>query len=222
MTAVQMALVGRRYTITGEGYSTEGHITEAGGQPDVAARSAVPADGAVRRRGDPSDGGLVGDPTEGALVVLAAKGGVDPTLTRERYPRVATLPFDAAYKFMATFHRMTDATARTSSAPTSRAPPTSSWRAPATALGPDGTSYPIDEVREPYLAENERLGAQGLRVMATAQRDFDPATFDPNARPAAARRRPRAAGPRRHRRPAARRGARRHRQGARRPASRSG
>ena len=35
------------------------------------------------------DGGLVGDPTEGALVVLAAKGGVDPTLTRERYPRVA-------------------------------------------------------------------------------------------------------------------------------------
>ena len=45
-----------------------------------------------------------GDPTEGALVVLAAKGGVDPTLTREQYPRVATLPFDAAYKMMATFH----------------------------------------------------------------------------------------------------------------------
>ena len=54
------------------------------------------------------DGKLVGDPTEGALVVLAAKGGVDPQLTREQYPRVATLPFDAAYKLMATFHRMTD------------------------------------------------------------------------------------------------------------------
>ena len=40
---------------------------------------------------------------------------------------------------------------------------------------------PIDKVREPFLAENDRLGAQGLRVMATAQRDFDPATFDPNA-----------------------------------------
>ena len=36
------------------------------------------------------DGGLVGDPTEGALVVLAAKGGVDPVLTREHYPRVAS------------------------------------------------------------------------------------------------------------------------------------
>ena len=31
-----------------------------------------------------------------------------------------------------------------------------------------------------YLAENERLGEQGLRVMATARKDFDPATFDPD------------------------------------------
>ena len=53
-------------------------------------------------------GEMIGDPTEGALVVLAAKGGVDPVLTRERYPRVAELPFDTAYKLMATFHRMTD------------------------------------------------------------------------------------------------------------------
>ena len=58
------------------------------------------------------DGGLVGDPTEGALVVLAAKGGVDPVLTREKYPRIAEVPFDAAYKFMATFHRMPDENGR--------------------------------------------------------------------------------------------------------------
>ena len=54
------------------------------------------------------DGNLVGDPTEGALVVLAEKGGVDPVLTREKYPRIAEVPFDAAYKFMATFHAMKD------------------------------------------------------------------------------------------------------------------
>ena len=51
------------------------------------------------------DGALVGDPTEGAFVVLAAKGGIDAMTTRQEYPRVATLPFDAAYKLMATFHR---------------------------------------------------------------------------------------------------------------------
>ena len=34
---------------------------------------------------------------------------------------------------------------------------------------------------ERYLAENQRLGEQGLRVLATGRKDFDPATFDPNA-----------------------------------------
>ena len=85
MTAVQMAVVGRRYAISGEGYSTEGQITHVGGQPDVPLDGlllpmALCADAEVR------DGALVGDPTEGALVVLAAKGGVDPTLTREQLP----------------------------------------------------------------------------------------------------------------------------------------
>ena len=55
------------------------------------------------------DGGeLIGDPTEGALIVLAAKGGIDVDGARARYPRVAEVPFDSDYKFMATFHRMTD------------------------------------------------------------------------------------------------------------------
>ena len=53
-------------------------------------------------------GEMIGDPTEGALVVLAEKGGVSVTGSRERYPRVAELPFDTAYKLMATFHRMSD------------------------------------------------------------------------------------------------------------------
>ncbi len=82
MTAVQMATVGRRYTISGEGYSTTGTIARAGGQPDIPLEGyllpmILCADAEVR------DGELVGDPTEGALVVLAAKGGLDPTLTRE-------------------------------------------------------------------------------------------------------------------------------------------
>ena len=91
MTAVQMAIVGRRYSISGDGYQTTGQISHTGGQPDVPLEQyllpmALCADAEVR------NGELVGDPTEGALVVLAAKGGVDPALTREQYPRVATLP----------------------------------------------------------------------------------------------------------------------------------
>jgi Ca2+-transporting ATPase len=181
MTAVQLAVVGRRYAVSGEGYSTEGQITHVGGQPDVPLDQlllpmALCADAEIR------DGALVGDPTEGALVVLAAKGGVDPALTREQYPRVATLPFDAAYKFMATFHRMTDADGKDVIRAYVKGAPDQLLARASEAHGPDGTIIPIGEDgRAKYLAENDRLGALGLRVMATAQRDFDPTTFDPNA-----------------------------------------
>ncbi len=180
MTAVQMAVVGRRYSITGDGYSTTGQISHAGGQPDVSLEQyllpmALCADAEVR------DGGLVGDPTEGALVVLAAKGGVDPTLTRERYPRVATLPFDAAYKMMATFHAMTDESGREVIRAYIKGAPDQLLARATDVHGPDGRPVPVEQIRDGYLAENERLGTQGLRVMATGQKDFDPATFDPNA-----------------------------------------
>jgi Ca2+-transporting ATPase len=180
MTAVQMAVVGRRYAISGEGYSIEGQITHVAGQPDVPLDQllmpmALCADAEVK------DGSLVGDPTEGALVVLAAKGGVDPTLTREHYPRVATLPFDAAYKLMATFHRMQDAAGKDVIRAYVKGAPDQLLARAASAHGPDGTEVPVDQVRDNYMAENDRYGEQGLRVMATAQRDFDPATFDPNA-----------------------------------------
>jgi len=58
------------------------------------------------------DGSVVGDPTEAALVVLSAKLGVDAEETRRAYPRIAEVPFDSEYKFMATFHHVPDDPAR--------------------------------------------------------------------------------------------------------------
>ena len=177
MTAVEMAIVGHRFTISGEGYSTEGHISGEAGIGEVPLdRFLLPmalcADAVAR------DGALVGDPTEGALVVLAAKGGVDPELTRERYPRIAEVPFDAAYKFMATFHEMTDEKGRAVVRAYVKGAPDQLLARASNAVSPDGGTVPVAQVRDPYMAENERLGAQGLRVMATAQRDFDPKKFD--------------------------------------------
>src|SRR4029078_5583806 len=107
MPASERALPSRRYTITGSGYSTEGQITRSAGQSDVPLDQflmpmILASDAVVR------DGEMIGDPTEGALVVLAAKGGLDPEQTRADLPRVATPPFDSDYKLMATFHRMQD------------------------------------------------------------------------------------------------------------------
>src|SRR4051794_29681298 len=108
MTAVELTIPGRRYRISGSGYSTEGHVKRVAGDEDAPLEPfmlplALACDAVLTDAGE-----MIGDPTEGALIVLAEKGGLDIDLTRERYPRVAELPFDTAYKLMATFHRMTD------------------------------------------------------------------------------------------------------------------
>jgi Ca2+-transporting ATPase len=52
----------------------------------------------------------------------------------------------------------------------------------ATVFDADAGAVPADgDFKERYLAENQRLGEQGLRVLATARKDFDSATFDPGA-----------------------------------------
>ncbi|HEX2470337.1 MAG TPA: HAD-IC family P-type ATPase, partial [Candidatus Limnocylindrales bacterium] len=177
MTAIELTIPGRHYTVAGEGYSPVGAITRVDGAPETDLTPyllpmALCADAEIR------DGGLVGDPTEGALVVLAAKGGLDPTVTRQTYPRVAELPFDAAYKLMATFHRMTDEDGRDVIRAFVKGAPDQLLGRAATALDAQGGTVPASTVEERFLAENSRMAGRGLRVMAVARRDFDPATFD--------------------------------------------
>src|ERR1700739_2890134 len=181
MTAVQMMAAGRQYAVDGKGYSTAGRIARGGGQADIPLDGflvpmVLASDAVVR------DGELIGDPTEGALVVLAAKGGIDAVSTRERYPRLAELPFDAAYKLMATFHKMTGASGKEVIRCFVKGAPDQLLPRSAAVIGTDAAPGPADaEFRKRYLAENQRLGEQGLRVMGTARKDFDPAAFDPGA-----------------------------------------
>jgi len=181
MTAVAMAVVGRRYAIEGSGYTAEGRINRVAGEAEIPLDQflmpLVLASDAVI-----SDGELIGDPTEGALVALAAKGGVDAASTRQAYPRIAELPFDAAYKLMATFHRMPSESGREVVRCFVKGAPDQLLARAATVFDADAGPVPADgEFSERYLAENQRLGEQGLRVLATARKDFDPATFDPGA-----------------------------------------
>jgi len=179
MTAVELALVGRRFSITGSGYSTEGRITRTVGLDDVPLDEfllpmALASDAVVK------DGELIGDPTEGALVVLAEKGGVDVVATRQEYPRVAVLPFDADYKLMATFHAMADESGREVVRCFVKGAPDQLLARATQVLGAERAPLEVDvEVREKYLDANRQLGEKGLRVLATARKDFDPATFDP-------------------------------------------
>ncbi|HEU4527557.1 MAG TPA: HAD-IC family P-type ATPase, partial [Actinomycetota bacterium] len=181
MTARELGIPGQnRFTVTGEGYSTRGEIKHVGGSrfdlDPYLLPMALCADAVL----DGED--LIGDPTEGALIVLAAKGGLNLDETRATYPRVAEVPFDSDYKFMATFHEMTG----TDGQPVIRAfvkgAPDVLISRSGSYLHPDGTVIPItDENRSFALEINERMGQSGERVMVVARRDFDPATFDRSA-----------------------------------------
>ena len=182
MTAREFTIPGQnRYKVTGEGYGTTGELLHSANAKfdldGIMLPMALCAD--ARLDGET----LIGDPTEGALIVLAAKGGIDVDGARQTYPRVAEVPFDSDYKFMATFHNMTDEQGKAVvRCFVKGAPDVLIARSGFYSL-PDGSSIPItDENRPLALKENDRMAQAGERVMVVARRDFDPQTFDPKAK----------------------------------------
>ncbi|WP_341393165.1 cation-translocating P-type ATPase [Arthrobacter sp. G119Y2] len=172
---------GRVFRVSGSGYSTEGTLLSADGRPAPALTQAFLGfalcnDASVR------DGVLTGDPTEGALVVLAEKGGIDADGARASHPRVAEVPFDSDYKFMATFNRepADDEESRGQTAGeqvfcyAKGAPGVllerSEFLATAEGHRPLGT-----EDRQRIRDEVEALASQGLRTMAVAGRPVETA-----------------------------------------------
>jgi Ca2+-transporting ATPase len=177
MTARELVIVGRRFSVDGEGYATTGRILRVAGTSDVGFEPfvlpmALANDAVIR------DGACIGDPTEGALVVLAEKAGLDVEETRRTYPRIAEVPFDAEYKLMATFHEMEERGRRVVRCFVKGAPDVLLARS-SNYLDEDGSPRPLaDEARDRVLGQNDRMAGEGLRVLAVARRDFDPASFD--------------------------------------------
>ncbi|MBO9524815.1 MAG: HAD-IC family P-type ATPase [Sphingobium yanoikuyae] len=115
MTVRHLLLPGGDLHVSGSGYAPTGAISVAEGGDDAAAladaapilRCGLLCNDALLRQAD--DGWTVqGDPMEGALVALAMKAGLSADHVRDEWPRIDEIPFDAAYRFMATLHRALD------------------------------------------------------------------------------------------------------------------
>ncbi|MCC9711354.1 hypothetical protein E4N62_42745 [Streptomyces sp. MNU76] len=123
--------------------------------------------------------GFLGDPTEAALVVLAAKEGVDADQERRDRPRVGEVPFDATTKYMATFHSEPDGRTRVHVK-----------GAVDVLLGlcvrvrtEDGVRDLDEPRRDEILGVMARLGGEGLRVRRGHRRDRPCAGTRRTARP---------------------------------------
>ncbi|NQU36665.1 MAG: cation-translocating P-type ATPase [Actinobacteria bacterium] len=172
MTATQMFAFGQWFTIEGSGYSKQGSILRVAGQeqPDFEALGyglTLCGDATVDDQGV-----VIGDPTEAALIVLAAKMGVDAPTSRSELPRLAEVPFDSAYKFMATYHR-TEFRGRDSLVELVKGAPDVVLDRCTHALKGDEI-VPIDDLKAEIVAANQKLAETGLRVMSFAVRRFDP------------------------------------------------
>ena len=180
MTAVELVTQLRAHQVSGRGYGPDGEIEQAAEDDPVSLNSALTAmalcnDSEIRL--DDGEWSLVGDPTEGALLVLATKAGIDVAELRGRHPRLAEVPFDSANKFMATAHeRVTTAGERVVRLIVKGAPDVLLRRS-VTVIDHDGALAPMGEHRDALLAHNDRLAGRGLRVLAVAQREFSSDTW---------------------------------------------
>jgi Ca2+-transporting ATPase len=208
MTAREFSIPGQnRFTVTGEGYGTQGTMTLASGvaglQPWQKNTLTYSTEGKLLSAGGAKvdleqillpmalcadarldkDGALIGDPTEGALIVLAEKGGISVDGAREMYPRVAEVPFDSDYKFMATFHNLQNEQGKPVVRAFVKGAPDVLIARSGYYWMPGEADRPVtDENRKLALEENERIAKAGERVMVVARRDFDPQTFDPKGK----------------------------------------
>ena len=104
---------------------------------------------------------ILGDPTEGALLTFAAKGGVDPFLVRKEFPRKAELPFNSDVKMMATQHEIEGKNVIfIKGAPESILEFSSS-------IFHDGHAEPLDSnIRDQIQAAANKMADSALRVLA--------------------------------------------------------
>jgi P-type Ca2+ transporter type 2C len=175
MTARSIAIRGHHYRTSGSGYGPGGTILVAGrplsaGELEQVAPllrvAALCTDARVEQRDGPWR--CLGDPTEGALLVLARKGGVERERAERAAHRVREFPFESARQRMSTVHALPTGALEV----LCKGSPEAILRA-CTRYREEGRALPLaPRVRARVLADVERLAGDGLRVLAFARREL--------------------------------------------------
>lgn len=178
MTVTALYAGERTYELTGVGYAPAGEILLDGApieEMDAVARRVLEIgclcnDAELQQAGDGTYG-ILGDPTEGAMLTAAAKGGVDRAALQAQWPNRGALPFDSDRKMMSVFH---DGIADGRTLSLTKGAPDIILARCVSELTESGERPLTDVRREAIMAANTGFARRALRVLAFAYRAHDP------------------------------------------------
>ncbi len=180
MTVTRVYVDGRAIDVSGEGYVPEGVFVEAG-QPllglspglQALLETAVLCNGATLQQQE-ATWSVLGDPTEGALLVAAAKGHLHKNQLEATHPLLAEIPFEPDRKMMTVIRRSADGQV----AYVKGAPDVLLSRCDA-VMTTDGKIQPLAESdRQRIIAANNSFAREALRVLGVARRNLGTTRLD--------------------------------------------
>ena len=170
MTVRRVYVAGQVFEVSGAGYDPHGAFSGDGSpaEPSPAMVALLRAAAlASDARLVQSDGrwSIKGDPTEGALVVAAAKAGLNKADLETEFPRVNEVPFTSETKRMTTLHTTADGTIAFT-----KGAPEVVLDLCTRQLTEDGTAVLDEAGREDILGTAQQMASEALRVLAVASK----------------------------------------------------
>lgn len=184
MTVREIFAGGAFFTLTGAGYDPKGAILH-----ESSDKTAAPGENRALHfcllagllanesglvRDENNEYQAQGDPTETALIVSAAKGGLESATMTRRYERLAVIPFESQNLYMATLHLDRETGQKfifAKGAPEKLLEMTGRSR-----MAPDGSLEALN--KEEILEQYRKMGDKGLRVLAMGFKTVPGETMD--------------------------------------------
>jgi Ca2+-transporting ATPase len=171
MTARKVFVAGELFEVSGAGYEPEGEYSRDGAPVDRSEglletlRAAVLASDAELERDSDGQWVVRGDPTEGALIVAAAKAGIEKAKVDAEFRRVDEIPFSSETKRVTTLHETPNGVVAYA-----KGAPEVILETCARRLAPEGEVALTNDDREALLATAQEMAGEALRVLGVARR----------------------------------------------------